>query len=169
MKHCSELFIPHWVSEHVPSSGLWPRKPVFGVHQVWFNGVIGKKMVGMIAHRMYVIWFAEDKPQWAHILTHSFVTKFRKLQDLAGCPILCYLPWSPWKRCLPPPCNSQSEDLTLSLTLVLTWSFSQLQGKPLREGIHCCDTKELCYKHVLNWSKYQKLDSLWHWLTSSNL
>lgn len=92
VKSGSLLFIPRWVSGHTASSRLWPGKSVCGAHQLWSHGVIGKTEVGMIDHGMYVIWFAEDKTQWAPILTHSFVTKFRNSQGLASCRCPVTLP-----------------------------------------------------------------------------
>lgn len=89
VKHHLELFIPHWVFEHIPSSRPWPQKSVYGVHVVWVNEV------GMIDHRMYIIQCAEDKAQYVQMLTHSLITKLKNLQDLGSCTILCYLPWSP--------------------------------------------------------------------------
>ena len=101
VKHYLELFIAHWVFEHVPSSRPWPQK---------------QSMVSMWFASMELGWLIMECIQFNVLRTKLIVRKCwhilwslnRNLQDLGSCTILCYLPWSPWKQCCPPFCNSQS-------------------------------------------------------------
>ena len=136
------LLVKHYLELFYCSLSFWActifqtltSKAVYGVHVVYFNGV------GMTDHGMYTIQCAEDKTHCAQMLTHSLVTKFRNLQDLGSCTILCYLPWSPWKQCCPPLCNSQSGLQPEPNTSAYVIIFSITWQATLKRESHCCDT-----------------------------
>lgn len=135
---CGYLFLTEFLSMHpLPDSDLKNQS----VGSTRFDSLaLLVRAVGVIDHRMYVIWFAEGETQQAQILTHSSVTKFRKLQDLQV-TLFCIIFSGLLENCLPPSCNSQYKDLALSLTLVLIWSFSQPQGQTTsKRDSHCSGT-----------------------------